>query len=151
MSWLKQHAGWLKWVLAIAILGALVWQSREGLKDLQTRTIGWEFFGLAVLARFGSLCLTFSRWWLLVTGIGLPETSSLGLYNSTGSVSLNINGLGLVSGTTLQIASLFGSSYAVVDSVTGSSGAYATFTSTAFFGAAAGTYTISIATTWSAT
>ena len=72
MSWLKQHAGWLKWVLAIAILGALAWQSRDGLKDLQTRTIGWEFFGLAVLARFGSLCLTFSRWWLLVTGIGLP-------------------------------------------------------------------------------
>jgi uncharacterized protein (TIRG00374 family) len=74
MSWLKQNAAWLKWILAIAILGALVWLNRDGLKDLNTRTINWSFFGAALLVRFGSLCLTFSRWWLLVTGIGLPLT-----------------------------------------------------------------------------
>ncbi|MBS0201765.1 MAG: flippase-like domain-containing protein [Planctomycetes bacterium] len=72
MSWLKKNAPWLKWILAIAILGALLWLNRDGLKDLSTRQIGWSFFVAAVLIRFLSLCLTFSRWWLLVTGIGLP-------------------------------------------------------------------------------
>ena len=72
MIWLKKHAAWLKWVLAIAILGAIVWMSWDGLKGLQNRQIGWGFFGLALLVRFASVCLTFTRWWLLVTGIGLP-------------------------------------------------------------------------------
>lgn len=72
MSWLKQHVSWLKWVLAIAILGALIWLNRDGLKNLNSRTINWSLFGAALLVRFGGLCLTFSRWWLLVTGIGLP-------------------------------------------------------------------------------
>jgi uncharacterized membrane protein YbhN (UPF0104 family) len=72
MSWLKRHLSWLKWLLAIALLGALFWLNRDGLKDLGARKIGWSFFAAALAVRFVSLCLTFSRWWLLVTGIGLP-------------------------------------------------------------------------------
>ena len=72
MSWLKKNAGWLKWILAIVILGALIWLNRDGLKDLNSRKINWSLFGAVLLVRFASLCLTFSRWWLLVTGIGLP-------------------------------------------------------------------------------
>ena len=72
MSWLKKHLSWLKWVLAIIIMGGLLWFNREGLKDLQSRRIIWGFFGAALLVKFVSLCLTFTRWWLLVRGIGLP-------------------------------------------------------------------------------
>ena len=72
MSWLKKNAPWLKWILAVGILGALLWLNRDGLKDLSTRQIGWSFFAASLLVRFASLCLTFSRWWLLVSGIGLP-------------------------------------------------------------------------------
>ena len=72
MSWLKKNASWLKWILAIVILGALVWTNQSGFKDLRTRTINWSLFAVVLVVRFGSLCLTFSRWWLLVTGIGIP-------------------------------------------------------------------------------
>ncbi len=72
MDWLKRNSQWLKWILALGLLGALLWFNREGLKDLSSRTILWPYFGAAIIVRFGSLCLTFSRWWLLVTGIGLP-------------------------------------------------------------------------------
>lgn len=74
MSWLKHNGWWLKWFIAIVLLAALVWMNRDGLTDLKSRTILWTFFAAAVLVRFVSLCLTFTRWWLLVTGIGLPMT-----------------------------------------------------------------------------
>lgn len=72
MSWLKRNASWLKWILALVILGALVWLNWGGLQDLNSRQINWSFFIAVLIVRFVSLCLTFSRWWLLVTGIGLP-------------------------------------------------------------------------------
>lgn len=72
MSWVKKHASWLKWVLAIGLLATLIWLNRDELRGLGQREIGWSFFAAALLVRFVSLCLTFSRWWLLVTGIGLP-------------------------------------------------------------------------------
>jgi glycosyltransferase 2 family protein len=84
MDWLKRNSTWLKWLLAAAMLGALVWLNREGLKDLSSRRIGWSFFAGAIAVRFGSLLMTFSRWWLLVTGIGLPlkwlDAFRLGLF-----------------------------------------------------------------------
>jgi len=72
MGWFKRNASWLKWILALALLGALVWFNLDGLKNLGSRRIVWGFFAAAIGVRFVSLCLTFSRWWLLVTGIGLP-------------------------------------------------------------------------------
>lgn len=72
MNWLKRNAPWLKWLLAVGLLSLLVWFNWDGLRDLSTRRIGWSFFLAAVGVRFVGLCLTFTRWWLLVTGIGLP-------------------------------------------------------------------------------
>ncbi len=72
MSWLKRNASWLKWILAVVILGLLVRQNWESLGKLNSRTINWSLFGAALLIRFVSLCVTYSRWWLLVTGIGIP-------------------------------------------------------------------------------
>ena len=72
LTLLQRHATWLKWLLAAGLLTALVWFNRQGLTDLSQREIGWSFFGAAIVVRFAGLCLTFTRWWLLVTGIGLP-------------------------------------------------------------------------------
>lgn len=84
MTWLKRHVTWLKWLLAVSMLGALVWFNYDGLKNLGERKIVWSLFGAAIFVRFASLCLTFSRWWLLVTGIGLPlrwrQAFSLGMF-----------------------------------------------------------------------
>jgi hypothetical protein len=44
MSWLKKHVTWLKWILAVAILSALIWFNGEGLKDLGSRKIVWAFW-----------------------------------------------------------------------------------------------------------
>ena len=74
LSWLRRYAPIFKWLLAVGLLTALFWFNREGLADLGRREIGWSLFAAAVGVRFGSLCLTFLRWWLLVTGIGLPFT-----------------------------------------------------------------------------
>ena len=72
LTFLKRHATWLKWLLAIGLLAALFWFHRKGLAELRTREIGWSFFGAAVVVRLVSLGLTFLRWRMLVTGIGLP-------------------------------------------------------------------------------
>ena len=80
---LRRSVPIFKWLLAVGLLTALFWFNREGLADLSRREIGWSLFAAAVGVRFGSLCLTFLRWWLLVTGIGLPlsvkEAFRLGL------------------------------------------------------------------------
>ncbi len=72
LTFLRQHASWLKWLLAVGLLAVLIGFSWEGMLDLSQREIAWSRFGEALFVRFGSLCLTFLRWWLLVTGIGLP-------------------------------------------------------------------------------
>lgn len=83
LSLLRRYTSIFKWLLAVGLLTALFWFNREGLADLSRREIGWSLFAAAVGVRFGSLCLTFLRWWLLVTGIGLPfsvkEAFRLGL------------------------------------------------------------------------
>jgi glycosyltransferase 2 family protein len=74
LSLLRRSAPVLKWLLAIGLLVLLFWLNRDGLAQMRTREIGWSLFAAAIGVRFGSLCLTFLRWWLLVTGIGLPFT-----------------------------------------------------------------------------
>ena len=106
LSLLQRHASWLKWLLAVGLLAALFWFNREGLADLSHREIGWSFFVMAVGVRFGSLCLTFLRWWLLVTGIGLPfsvrEAFRLGLLGE----ACNFVGPGAAGGDLVKAACL---------------------------------------------
>ena len=64
----------LKWLLAIGLLGGLLWMSRDNLAQLQDRKILWGVFAVALVIRFVGLLITFGRWRLLVKGIGLPFT-----------------------------------------------------------------------------
>jgi len=69
---LSRYAQWLKWPLAFGLLFALIQLNWDGVSNLSQRKIHWPLLLAAVGVRFGSLCFTFLRWWLLVTGIGLP-------------------------------------------------------------------------------
>lgn len=88
----------LKWLLATALLGGLFWLSRNSLAELQNRQILWSAFAIALGIRFLSLLATFSRWRLLVRGIGMPfsfrETFRLGMLGE----GCNLMGPGAVGG-----------------------------------------------------
>ena len=96
----------LKWLLAIALLGGLLWMSRDNLAKLKDREIVWSMFAAALVVRFLSLMATFSRWRLLVRGIGLSfsfrETFRLGMLGE----ACNLMGPGAVGGDLVKAALL---------------------------------------------
>lgn len=96
----------LKWLLAIGLLAALLWFSRDNLAQLSTRRILWGVFLTALIIRFVSLMATFSRWRLLVCGIDLPlsirETFRLGMLGE----ACNLMGPGAVGGDLVKAALL---------------------------------------------
>ncbi len=102
MRFLSRWAPLLKWLLAIGLLSALFWFHRSALAELGQREIGWSLFGAATLVRFVSLVLTFLRWRMLVTGIGLPlsvrEAIRLGLLGE----ACNLLGPGSAGGDLLK-------------------------------------------------
>lgn len=102
LTFLKRHASWLKWLLAIGLLTALFWFNRKGLAELSQREIGWSIFGAAIAMRLVSLGLTFLRWRMLVNGIGLPfrvrEAFRLGLLGE----ACNLMGPGSAGGDLLK-------------------------------------------------
>ena len=102
LTFLRRHATWLKWLLAVGLLAALFWFHRQGLAEMKTREIGWTFFGAAVVVRLVSLGLTFLRWRMLVVGIGLPfrvrEAFRLGLLGE----ACNLLGPGSAGGDLLK-------------------------------------------------
>lgn len=61
-----RHWGWLKWLLALALLGLLFNRYHKDIADLDVRNIRWEFAGAALLCCGGAVLLTFTRWYLLV-------------------------------------------------------------------------------------
>ena len=96
----------LKWLLAIGLLAGLLWMSRDNLAKLKDRQILWPMFVAALVVRFLSLMATFSRWRLLVRGIGLPfsfrETFRLGMLGE----ACNLMGPGAVGGDLVKAALL---------------------------------------------
>ncbi|WP_373653099.1 lysylphosphatidylglycerol synthase transmembrane domain-containing protein [Schlesneria sp. DSM 10557] len=96
----------LKWLLAIGLLSALLWFSRDNLAQLRSRRILWGVFLMALAIRFASLMATFSRWRLLVRGIDLPlslrETFRLGMLGE----ACNLMGPGAVGGDLVKAALL---------------------------------------------
>lgn len=95
-----------KWLLAIGLLGGLLWMSREDLAKLGQRQILWNIFAVALGIRFLSLLLTFSRWRMLVRGIGIPfsfgEAFRLGMLGE----GCNLMGPGAVGGDLVKAALL---------------------------------------------
>ncbi len=96
----------IKWLLAIAMMTALWWMSRESLAKLQNRQFAWQAFGVALGVRFLALLISFTRWRLLVQGIGLPfsmvENFRLGMLGE----AVNVMGPGAVGGDLIKAALL---------------------------------------------
>ena len=96
----------LKWVVAIALLGVMYKMSGDNLAKLKDRTIVWSMFGVALGVRFLSLLATFTRWQLLVRGIGVPlsfrEAFRLGMLGE----ACNGMGPGAVGGDLVKVGML---------------------------------------------
>lgn len=95
-----------KWALAAALIGFLYWKNRDTFSQLKDRKILWQMLGVAVLARFISLLITFGRWRMLIRGLEIPlslrETFRLGML---GEACNNI-GPGAVGGDLVKVALL---------------------------------------------
>jgi len=61
---------WLKWPLALGIVGFLVHKNRAGFAELFQHPIGWHFLALGSGLCLTSVVLTFTRWFLLVWAQG---------------------------------------------------------------------------------
>ena len=98
--------GALKWLLAIGLLAGLFWLSRDNLAELKNRKILWGAFAVALGVRGLSLMATFSRWRMLVRGIGIPfsfrEAFRLGMLGE----GCNLMGPGAVGGDLVKAALL---------------------------------------------
>jgi hypothetical protein len=70
LSWLKRAWAWLKWPVALLILGWLFYQNRNGLSQLREHPKNWWLLAVAFALCFGSTLLTFFRWHLLVFAQG---------------------------------------------------------------------------------
>lgn len=96
----------LKWILAIGLLGWLYWKCGDDLAKLRDRQIVWSMFFLACFIRIASLIFTFTRWRMLVRGIGVPfsfrETFRLGVLGE----ACNLMGPGAVGGDLIKVALL---------------------------------------------
>lgn len=63
---------WLKWPLALGIIGLLYSLNREQLQKIAETPKDWRYLALAVVLMGGSTLLTFFRWYLLVAGLQFP-------------------------------------------------------------------------------
>ncbi len=61
---------WLKWPLALGIIGLLFYKNRSGFAELFERPISWHFLALGCGLCLTSVVLTFVRWFLLVWAQG---------------------------------------------------------------------------------
>lgn len=63
---LKRSWAWLKWVVALGVLGGLAYGNREALAEVGRGPKDWGFLGLAAIILLATYLLTFLRWWILV-------------------------------------------------------------------------------------
>jgi glycosyltransferase 2 family protein len=64
----------LKWVIALSLVGWLVYQNRDQFERLKTESVRWEFLVAAFALCGASIVLTFVRWYLLVWAQQFPFT-----------------------------------------------------------------------------
>src|SRR5262245_45335052 len=60
-----------KIVIALSLLGILLYYARQSYRDLEDQPKNWSLLILALLCSVASHCLTFIRWYLLVRALGL--------------------------------------------------------------------------------
>ena len=66
MEWLKRSWSWLKWVVAVGLMGWLYLGHRDAITQIAQAPKAWGYLGMAVVLLLGASLLTFLRWWILV-------------------------------------------------------------------------------------
>ena len=72
MNALKKHWNWLKWVVAVGVIGFLFYRYREQFSQLSEREISYGFLFVALGLCGASIVLTFVRWYILVWAQDFP-------------------------------------------------------------------------------
>jgi glycosyltransferase 2 family protein len=68
----RRLISWLRWPLALSILGFLFTQNRDGLEQIASRQIVWSWFLIAATLRIVTLVVGIVRWWILVRAQDIP-------------------------------------------------------------------------------
>lgn len=72
MNLLKKSWTWLKWPVALALLGWLCYQNGDALRKVRESEKNWGYLAAAFVLCGGSTLLTFFRWYLLVSAQEFP-------------------------------------------------------------------------------
>jgi glycosyltransferase 2 family protein len=72
LDWLKRAWTWLRWAVALGIMGYLFLLYRDQFYELAQREIDYAFLAIAFVLSSTAIILTFIRWFLLVKGQELP-------------------------------------------------------------------------------
>ncbi|MDB5384978.1 MAG: hypothetical protein JWM11_624 [Planctomycetaceae bacterium] len=106
MSHFKTLWTWLKWPLALAILGVLIWRNQEGFRHFARQDKHWGYFGLSFVLATVSIFMTFLRWSWLVRALGfhfpLRNACRLGLMG----MAVSYVGPGMVGGDSFKAVSI---------------------------------------------
>lgn len=77
---------WLRWPLAVAIVGYMFWQHRDGFDRIASQSLLWSWVAVAILLRGGAIGLACTRWWMLVRAQEIPfafrDALRLGLFGT---------------------------------------------------------------------
>ena len=71
-AYLRPAFGIIKWVIALGIVGYLIYQNSEQFERLWTEPIHWNYLAAAFVLCGSSIILTFYRWYLLVVALDFP-------------------------------------------------------------------------------
>lgn len=106
MSHLRTLWTWLKWPLALTILGLLVWRNREGFETFARQDKHWGYFAVALALSTTSIFMTFVRWGWLVRALGFNfpawNACRLGLMG----MAVSYVGPGMVGGDSFKAVSI---------------------------------------------
>jgi uncharacterized protein (TIRG00374 family) len=69
---LRRHWGWLKWLVAVAVLAWLFQQHGDGLRRIDWRQVRWQYLALALVLNTAAMLVTYLRWYLLVWAQEFP-------------------------------------------------------------------------------
>ncbi|MCY3713316.1 MAG: lysylphosphatidylglycerol synthase transmembrane domain-containing protein [Gemmatimonadetes bacterium] len=86
LNLLKKAWGWLRWLVALGILGYLIYLYREQYADFIRREIDFTFLGIGIVLATTATVLAFFRWYLLARGqklvLGFREAVRLGFVSN---------------------------------------------------------------------
>ena len=63
---------WLRWPLAMAIVGYMFWQHREGFARIAGQSLMWNWVVAAIVFRAVAIGVASTRWWMLVRAQEIP-------------------------------------------------------------------------------